>query len=152
MQSLTTSSVLTLLTHEQQVELYNTLHDRLSKLEDHKTARDKIKEIQEKYFDLVWMARKDDDLLEERPDIRKIFDEVSSKYPGELEKLASETGDWTHGFNSGMLACARVLSPYTLPYGYRKVIEYEDSDGEEFALTRDSEIEFAEESFPMLDT
>ena len=72
MQTLTTSSILALLTHEQQIELYGALHERISKLEGNKSAKDRLKEIGEKYFDLVWLARKDEDLLEERPDIRKI--------------------------------------------------------------------------------
>jgi hypothetical protein len=36
------------------------------------------------------MARRDEELMNERPDIRKIFNEMSAKYPGELEKLQSE--------------------------------------------------------------
>lgn len=109
MNSLTTISVLQLLTRDQQVELYHTLPEKLPKPEGYKSSQDRMDEIGEKYFDLVWMARKDEELLDERPDIREIFNKTSAKYPGELEKLQRDDGDWHHGFNSGMLACSRLF-------------------------------------------
>ena len=122
----------------------------------------------EKYFDLVWMARKDEALMRARPDIRKIFNETSAKYPGELKKLQSEEGDWTHGFNSGMLACSRLLAAYAMPYDYKNKEETEgvdskkdvdeefdsddDSDDDSIFFTRDFNIDMAERDFPMLDS
>ncbi len=155
MKSLTTLSVLELLTRDQQIELYNTLSEKLVKPPGYKSARDRINEIQEKYCALIWMARTDEELLEERPDIRGVFNRTVAKYPGELEKLQEYDGDWHHGFNSGMLACARLLHPYTLPDNFHQVYDHdEDEDGNEIevAITRDSEVEFMEEEFPMLDT
>jgi len=65
----------------------------------------------DKYFDLVWYARKDEDKLveEERFDILATMQKIEKKYPKETQELKDyETGDWSHGFNSGMLAGSRL--------------------------------------------
>lgn len=86
------------------------------------------------------------------------FDKVKAKYPEEIAKIQDpDTGNWQHGFNSGMLAGTRLLGAYTLPHNYREVIEEaggDDSSDEDsgFVLTRKSEIEQAQEEFPHLDT
>lgn len=155
MKTLTTQSILVLLTRDQQLELFdaleNELEDTLNNRE--RSISQKLRELEEKYFDLVWLARSHPD---ERADIKICFDKVSAKYPGELEKLQSEEeGDWTHGFNSGILACSRLISSYILPRNYRYVIDSEINDeGEDvdITLTRDLEIDQAEEEFPFLDT
>lgn len=152
MKSLTVASVLELLTPEQQDELYETLKAKRPKpaKDDKYDAETRVKALMDKYFDLVWMARRDEQLLKERPDIRKTFNEVSAKYPGELEKLQSDEGNWTHGFNSGMLACSRLLQPYTLTDDYKEVIDDDPDDPD--IITRQMEIDMAEEEFPFLDT
>ena len=62
-------------------------------------------ELMEKYFDLVWLARSTDDSVEH------IRQEVHEKWPKEAEELGDpDSGNWHHGFNSGMLACLRLLS------------------------------------------
>jgi len=117
MTSLTVTAVLNLLNREKQIELFNILQDTLP--ESDNSIGNRLSELEEKYFDLVWLAR-NDDLLIEHPDIRDTVNKIVEKYPGELEKLSDEdTGDWTHGFNSGMLACVRLLRAYALPYNYK---------------------------------
>tara|TARA_R110000744_G_scaffold18970_9_gene50411 strand:+ start:275 stop:586 length:312 start_codon:yes stop_codon:yes gene_type:complete len=61
---------------------------------------------QEKYYNLVWYARSDsnaDVAKKERKQIEKL-------YPEETEQLINENGKWQHGFNSGMLACLRLIN------------------------------------------
>ena len=70
-----------------------------------------IKNSCEKYFDLVWYARKDEQKLieEERYDILATLKKVEAKYPKETQELNDpELSDWSHGFNSGMLAASRL--------------------------------------------
>lgn len=85
------------------------------------TPEEKIKrfdhivgELMTKYFDLVWLARKDTEELmrEERYEILKTIKEVEAKYPQEVNELYECESNWQHGFNSGMLACLRFLSEY----------------------------------------
>ena len=158
MKSLNTMAILSMLNEEQELELLSALEKKVKR---EKSIDWRIKQIMDKYFDLVWMARKDEALMRARPDIRKIFNETSAKYPGELQKLQSEEGDWTHGFNSGMLACSRLLAAYAMPYDYKKDGETEneeevdsdsDSDDESIVFTRDFNIDMAERDFPMLDS
>ena len=103
-----------------------------------KIIQSRIDELREKYFHLVWLARSDGD----DPRIVKERERVCSLYPQEIMDLDRHP-DWSHGFNSGMLAALRLLRPYTYP------MDYEEKDIE---LTRDSEIAFAESQFPWLDT
>ena len=158
MKSLNTMAILSMLNEEQELELLSVLEKKVKR---EKSMKWRIKQIMDKYFDLVWMARKDEALMRARPDIRKIFNETSAKYPGELKKLQSEEGDWTHGFNSGMLACSRLLSAYAMPYDYKKKEDEKvddkddddsDSDDDSIFFTRDFNIEMAERDFPMLDS
>ena len=159
MKSLNTMAILSMLNEEQELELLSALEKKVKR---EKSIKWRIKQIMEKYFDLVWMARKDEALMRARPDIRKIFNETSAKYPGELKKLQSEEGDWTHGFNSGMLACSRLLAAYAMPYDYKNKDEPEDSnkdvdeefdsDDDSIFFTRDFNIDMAERDFPMLDS
>jgi len=75
-------------------------------------------EMSEKYFDLVWLARKPHPNAD--PDYYKEDDESGKKslkqqarviglYPDEVKELAGPEGDWTHGFNSGCLAAFRFV-------------------------------------------
>ena len=67
-------------------------------------------ELINKYFELVWLARKTDEDFD-NPIIKEIIDETCNKYPEESkELLEGENPEWTHGFNSGMLACLRLVS------------------------------------------
>lgn len=105
-----------------------------------KSIQDKIDILREKYVDLVWYARSDDDGSNQ--DIGAQKRRIEKKYPSEIEELY-QNSSWTHGFNSGMLAAVRLLRSYTLP------MDYEES---EIEMTRDSEIDYAESLFPFLDT
>jgi hypothetical protein len=80
---------------------------------------EELKRQEEKYFNLVWYARKpprEDAVywLTTPPEIRgKAFEamtEIETLYPKEVEELRSpERGDWEHGFNSGALAVFRFF-------------------------------------------
>tara|TARA_A100001035_G_C27624995_1_gene427222 strand:+ start:352 stop:801 length:450 start_codon:yes stop_codon:yes gene_type:complete len=129
-----------------------------------KEVLDILAEYEDKYFDLVWYARKhpieDKDYWDKVPkDIREgafeCMKKVEAKYPREVKSLSEETGisspDWEHGFNSGCLAAFR-FAVTTLS----KSEEYEDcfleelEDDDEFELP--SPIDLAIEEFPFLDT
>lgn len=62
-----------------------------------------------KYFDLVWYARANKPKLlaaEQYEDVYKM-NEIEKKYPNEISDLGSDD-NWSHGFNSGMLAASRL--------------------------------------------
>jgi hypothetical protein len=65
-----------------------------------------VKEMEQKYFDLVWLARK---RPEDRPAAGEAVDRVCGLYPDEVDRLRGEHGDWEHGFNSGCLAAFRYV-------------------------------------------
>ena len=105
----------------------------------------KLSELEEKYCQLVWYARKplyenQGDWLEyfaDTPDdviltCRQKMQEVEAEYPEETNSLKSpDGGDWSHGFNSGCLAILRYIAA---------------------AKSENLGIEHAEEFFPELDT
>ena len=116
-----------------------------------------IAEMEQKYFDLVWYARKapkdDKEYWDKTPaKIRegafKAMDEVEKKYPREVELLSKETAysspDWEHGFNSGVLAAMRFV--YT---AFDDTTETMEETGEEVCF---GGVENAFETFPQLDT
>jgi len=146
--SITVKAIKEILTIEQQIELYTTLEKMFS--ENKISIQTKLKELNEKYNDLVWMARSSPELHAKRPDIKKIFNDTSAKYPGELEKLQKDQTNWQHGFNSGILAIVRLLSAYSLSYNHKEEVDYGEDNN--IVRTRADEIEQAEEDFPMLDT
>jgi hypothetical protein len=86
-----------------------------------------VLEIQDKYFRLVWYARKDVEKLKQegREDILNSIKEIETLYPEETESLKGyETGDWEHGFNSGVLAGLRfVLTLIDKHGGYEEAME-----------------------------
>ena len=129
-----------------------------------KEILDILAEYEDKYFDLVWYARKQPVENKEywdkvRKDIREgafeCMKKVEAKYPKEVKALSEETRisspDWEHGFNSGCLAAFR-FAVTTL----QKSEEYEDcfleelEEDDEFELP--SPIDLAIEEFPFLDT
>ncbi len=89
-----------------------------------------IDNCNDKYFKLVWYARCDQQkrLEEECYEALKSCREIEKKYPEEVKAL-SEDDNWSHGFNSGMLAASRL---------YLSMIEYD--------------VEQALEDFPELDS
>ena len=110
--------------------------------------------LEEKYFKLVWAARKphpndlegqqeyfdDDDPESIVLGCRMGVMKVHQNYPAEMERLSSEFGEWEHGFNSGILAAMRFLG--TAIYS-----EYCESEECRFGGLQD-----AINEFPFLDT
>lgn len=69
---------------------------------------EQLKAFEKKYESLVWYARKSPQQIATMEGVRIAAMEVESNYPEETAALRShQTGDWTHGFNSGMLAATR---------------------------------------------
>lgn len=168
--SLSSSAILALLSPEQQENLYYVLkkkhYERRSK--DYVSIQNKIGEIIDKYFDLVWYARKDDEDREEIPAVDKHMTRIEELYPEEIHDLVMHNTDWSHGFNSGALAISRLLSGYAydseleddeIEKKYRTHIDECDDDCSEceekfmeYIESRNGQIQFAEDNFPMLDT
>lgn len=84
----------------------------------------------DKYCDLVWYARnnKPTHLENENYEALALLQNIRKKYPSEIKSLG-EDDNWSHGFNSGMLAASRL---------YLEMIE--------------GDIEFALENHPDLDS
>lgn len=89
--------------------------------------KDNLIAMEEKYETLVWYARKSEDQIRTIPRVKELVDEVQREYPKECRMLI-EMGDWSHGFNSGMLAATRF-----------------------FLSIENQGIDSAEENFPHLD-
>jgi len=166
--SLSTIAILNLLSPKQQEELYYVLRKKHieRRSENYISIEDKLEEIRDKYFDLVWYARSNDEDREEIPEVDRQMTRVENSYPEEIHDLF-HTPDWSHGFNSGALAISRLIS------AYEEETEAEDSDNEDFNdsdqefsensddsdekfekyfFSRKGQIEMAENEFPMLDT
>ena len=114
-----------------------------------KNTNDDITKKRKFYLNLVALARSnpDDDSYQDRVDFIKseIGDDV---YEKELEKLMGDESEWSHGFNSGMLASTRLYGDL-LQY-IPDVYENESGDDEEFPI--EDMWDQAKEEFPMLDT
>ena len=69
-------------------------------------------EYQHKYEELVWYARsgRNTHILT----VVKHRERIEEMYPQEIELLSSESGDFSHGFNSGMLAGMRLITSMML--------------------------------------
>lgn len=142
-------NVLKTLNEYQQNELYHILkkkHEEQTESE-YPSLHEKTHEMMDKYGDLVWYARK---FPEDRriPGVVEAMTEVENKYPKELQDF-NKNPEWTHGFNSGMLAASRLFHAYSLDPDWTEIISNDDSD---IIITRDTEIEMAEDMFPCLDT
>lgn len=61
------------------------------------------KEVKNKY-DLVWFAK-----YRYRYPNHEASERIDKEYKDEIEKLRSDEGDFHHGFNSGVLAAARMF-------------------------------------------
>jgi len=82
---------------------------------------------QHKYEELVWFARSGRNI--HIPSVIKHRETIKNQFPTEIQQLQNENSDWTHGFNSGMLAGMRLITSMM-----------------------DINIEHAIENFPELDT
>jgi hypothetical protein len=68
-------------------------------------AMDRLVEMEQKYRDLVWLARSTPDQHGITPaNIKRI----TEAWPTEVAALSGEGGQWQHGFNSGCLAAFRL--------------------------------------------
>jgi len=78
--------------------------------------------MENKYFDLVWFARKTDEHYNTIPLAREAMDRIMNQYEEEVENLSGEQGDWHHGFNSGCLAAFRLILGMA-DYGVEEAVE-----------------------------
>ena len=87
----------------------------------------RLKELQDKYFDLVWFAR-------HRPN-EEVGAEAAlkiwRKWEAECTRLTEDTTNWEHGFNSGCLAAFRLALGL---------------------MGNATDVQMAEDDFPFLDT
>ncbi|MBU3621974.1 hypothetical protein [Polynucleobacter sp. CS-Odin-A6] len=73
-----------------------------------KQVIDELKQLERKYEMLVWYARKTPKQIATIEGVRIEAANLEREYPNETDALRSvTTGDWHHGFNSGMLAATR---------------------------------------------
>jgi hypothetical protein len=87
-----------------------------------KLLEDHILPLQEEYDDYVSLARKTE---EDR--VFPLVDKLFNDHPEMLEKLNSDSGDWQHGFNSGVLAYTRLISGIIQARNAMEIAEaYED--------------------------
>lgn len=69
-----------------------------------------IKQLERKYESFVWYARKSPTDIETIEGVRLEANRLEREYSDEILSLCSPaTGNWTHGFNSGMLAATRLV-------------------------------------------
>lgn len=74
-----------------------------------------VAEKENKYYDLVWYARKTENQYNTISEVKENVDRIEKIYPAETNELNSMDSDWAHGFNSGILAGMRyVLSLYDM--------------------------------------
>lgn len=156
MYSENTQARMALFNNDEKQELFYALEASLPP--DEISSAAKLKKLEKKYFDLVWFARSRPENAN-IPGVKANKDRIIADYPKEVAELRGANDNWQHGFNSGILACTRLLRAYALPRNHREVMEDSldgDSSDEEqeggFVMTKQSEIEQAEEDFPMLDT
>jgi len=69
-------------------------------------VRDEIKNHEQKYFEMVWYARRRPEHLKIEG-VKKKWEETEQKYQNEFS--FPNGGDWEHGFNSGCLAAFRCV-------------------------------------------
>jgi hypothetical protein len=68
-----------------------------------------VVEMNEKYTDLVWLARTSPDNYDIEG-VRKNIERIEKTYPKEVELLINgDNPNWEHGFNSGILAGMRYI-------------------------------------------
>ena len=82
-----------------------------------------LEQLHEKYFDLVHLARSDQDGEE----INGHLEAIRQRYPTDAEALADpETGDYYEGFCSGMLAAVRLIETYRSSRSPKVIKQAED--------------------------
>ena len=116
-------------TEKKLIKSKNNLNNMMKK----KEILENVIELEDKYFDLVWYARKTLEDYNTIPKVKENVDRIEEMYPIETKNLINDDGNWEHGFNSGMLAGMRYIMTLfeTGPLGGK---------------------EMADEEFPFLDT
>jgi hypothetical protein len=79
-------------------------------------------EMENKYCDLVWYARKTNKDYETIPAVAENMDRIGDEFPDEVEQICGDNGDWAHGFNSGCLAAFRMIIEM-MEYGTEEALE-----------------------------
>jgi hypothetical protein len=92
---------------------------------------ERLRQLEEKYFALVWFARTSPNCLKEDHISTPHYIRIKMSMPEDCNKLAGPESDWHHGFNSGCLAAFRLVSGL---------------------MSTESNAKLAEESFPFIDT
>ena len=120
-------------------------------------VKSKAAEGGEKYFDLVWIMRRNIEAVladPEHPSRPKVV-EILAKYPHEMRKFETINPDWQHGFNSGMLAASRMYMGLSIAYeeDMAEDLEYDNPKdippvSERLAMRRQNALD----DFPMLDS
>ena len=110
----------------------------------------------DKYCDLVWIARKNrEEALHNtsHPSHGGVV-EVINKYPDEVLTLSGPHGNFSHGFNSGILAASRMYFDLSASCEEDLDEELEDDleDGQPLLARLDAHRQQAVEDFPCLDT
>ena len=73
-----------------------------------KTLINKIRYLENKYFELVWLSRRSNKTIDIDPSINKKVEQIIEKYPKDIQ-LLEMFGDWSHGFNCGSLSGMRYV-------------------------------------------
>jgi len=73
-----------------------------------KTLIKKIKFLENKYFELVWLSRTSFQTIDNDQSVKKKVEQITKKYPKDIQ-LLEEFGDWSLGFNSGTLSGMRYV-------------------------------------------
>ena len=118
----------------------------------------KAAEDREKYLKLVWFARNNRDgvLSDVSHPSRSAILEIMDKYESDVEKLSGQNGNYCHGFNSGMLAAARLYGGLTVAYEEDLCEDLGGYDSGEEIPSMSQRLESLRQDtldeFPMLDT
>ena len=89
------------------------------------TKTELIKELNDKYFNLVWLARKHPEDFKNQL-VHEQYQRIEEQYPQEVDDLLNANTDWHHGFNSGMLACLRLIGTGRMTM--QKIVEFPELD------------------------
>jgi hypothetical protein len=124
-----------------------------------KEAERIIDDFERRYFDLVWYARRDKDELLQNEWFEALIQmlRIEKEWKDDVNNLVEDPTNWTHGFNSGMLAAMRLVKGMmykdVMPLEADELDEWDDNvwlteSNEYVAIIEDDPLE----DFPFLDT
>ena len=141
-------------------ELFNMITFMLNNTENLNMLKNILNLLQEKYFDLVWYANKND-AYKENSIIKDELRRVEQEYIEDIIKLNNEEyRNYYHGINSAYLAGSRYITEYLIPTDQQledinEIFLNFDSDEDYEEYTREqlrkSNIEIAKDDFPLFD-